>query len=337
MDTHTILAGDLGATKTNLALFSSAKGTTEPLSEATFQSSDYEDLASIVHTFLSPFGRKIDLAVFGVAGPVVNGEARITNLNWLLSEEKLQNSCQLTKVVLMNDLVATANAIPYLASEDFFEIHKGRKEKKGAMAVIAPGTGLGEAFLVWDGNRYRAYPSEGGHVDFAPTDKIESELASFLQIRFSHVSYERLCSGKGLPNIYDFVKQTGLASEEEWVRKRLDSVDDPTPVIVEGALSAKKTCHLCKAVLRIFIRILGAEAGNLALKVLATGGVYLGGGIPPRILDAIVEDDIFVESFLRKGRMADMLAAIPVRVITNPKAALLGAAAYGLYQGAGDE
>lgn len=334
MEIQTILAGDLGGTKTNLALFSSEKGISTPLSDATFVSGDYENLESIVNSFLSSLDCEIDIAVFGVAGPVVNGESRITNLNWLLSEENLQKTCHLDKVVLLNDLVSTANAIPYLAPEDLFEIHRGRENKKGAVAVIAPGTGLGEAFLVWDGNRYRAYPSEGGHADFAPTDEVERDLLSFLQKRIPHVSYEHLCSGKGLPNIYEFVKQTGIAAEEEWLRKRLDSVDDPTPVIVEGALSAKKTCQLCKTVLKIFIRILGAEAGNLALKVLATGGVYLGGGIPPRILDAIVEEDLFVQSFLRKGRMTDMLASIPVRVITNPKAALLGAAAYGFYRGA---
>ena len=198
------------------------------------------------------------------------------------------------------------------------------------MAVVAPGTGLGEAFLVKASNRYQAFPSEGGHADFAPVTTIEQELLAFLQQRLGHLSYEQVCSGMGLPNIYDFYKQRGGAPEEAWIGEQLAASDDSTPVIVNGALASETPCGLCRAALKTFVSVLGAEAGNLALKVLATGGVYLGGGIPPRILEFFAEDNGFMDAFAGKGRMSELLAAIPVRVITNPKAGLLGAAAYGL-------
>jgi glucokinase len=330
MGSKKILAGDLGGTKTNLAVFSIEKGLDSPLSEATFHSRDYDSLESIVQDFLTGCGDRIDDAFFGVAGPVVGGRAKITNLDWQLTEERIKEQCTLARVVLMNDLVATANGMPHLRDDDLYTINAGSPEAGGAMAVVAPGTGLGEAFLVKVGNRYRAFPSEGGHADFAPSTPIEQELLAFLQQRLGHVSYEQVCSGMGLPNIYDFYKQRGMAPEEAWIARQLASADDSTPVIVNGALTTETPCALCRAALKTFAAVLGAEAGNLALKVLATGGVFLGGGIPSRILDFLVADNIFMESFAGKGRMSELLAAIPVRVITNPRAGLLGAAAYGL-------
>ncbi len=329
MASTNILAGDLGGTKTNLAVFSIEKGTGSPLAEATFHSRDYDNIESIIRAFLAGRKDRIDAAFLGVAGPVVDGRAKITNLDWQLTEEQIKSQCNLSRVVLMNDLVATANAIPCLKANDLHTINEGQPVVGGAMAVIAPGTGLGEAFLVKAGNRYRAFSSEGGHTDFAPTTSIEQELLAFLQQRLGHVSYEQVCSGMGLPNIYDFYKQRGAAPEEAWIAEQLAAADDPTPVIVNGALAAMP-CGLCRAALETFVAVLGAEAGNLALKVLATGGVYLGGGMPPRILEVLAEDNKFMDAFAGKGRMSELLAAIPVRVITNPQAALLGAAAYGL-------
>jgi glucokinase len=325
-----ILAGDLGGTKTNLAVFSTEKGLDIPLAEATFHSRDYDSLESIVQGFLAGCGERVDAAFLGVAGPVVDGRAKITNLDWQLTEKRIKEQCTLARVVLMNDLVATANGIPYLQDDDLFTINAGIPVAGGAMAVVAPGTGLGEAFLVKAGNHYRAFPSEGGHVDFAPATGIEMELLAFMQQRLGHVSYEQVCSGMGLPNIYDFYKQRGAAPEEARIAEQLAAADDSTPVIVNGALAATAPCALCQAALKTFVAVLGAEAGNLALKVLATGGVYLGGGIPPRILEFLGKDNIFMDAFVSKGRMSELLAAIPVRVITNPRAALLGAAAYGL-------
>jgi glucokinase len=330
MESKKILAGDLGGTKTNLAVFTTEKGLGAPLAEATFHSRNYDNIESIIHVFLADYGERVDAAFLGVAGPVVGGRAKITNLDWQLTEERIKEQCNLARVVLMNDLVAMANGIPYLQGDDLYTINAGIPVAGGAMAVVAPGTGLGEAFLVKVGNHYRAFPSEGGHVDFAPATGAEQELLAFLQQRLGHVSYEQVCSGMGLPNIYDFYKQRGAAPEEAWIAEQLAAADDPTPVIVNGALAAATPCALCRSTLKTFVAVLGAEAGNLALKVLATGGIYLGGGMPPRILEFLGKDNIFMDAFAGKGRMSELLAAMPVRVVTNPQAALLGAAAYGL-------
>jgi glucokinase len=195
--------------------------------------------------------------------------------------------------------------------------------------VIAPGTGLGQAFLTWDGGRYYAHPSEGGHTDFAPSDDTEIALLRYLMRRFDHVSYEWVCSGMGIPNIYNFFKDSGYVPEPDWLAAELAAADDPTPVIVNRALERPQEAPLCKATLDLFVSVLGAEAGNLALKVLATGGVYLGGGIPPRILPAL-QDGRFMRAFLRKGRFGRLLERVPVHVILNPKSALMGAAVFGL-------
>ncbi len=199
----------------------------------------------------------------------------------------------------------------------------------GNMAVIAPGTGLGEAFLTWGGSRYRAHASEGGHADFAPNTPLEIELLRYLQLRFKHVSNERVCSGLGLPNIYAYLKDSGHAPEPDWLAEQLAATTDPTPIIVTAALDDERPCELCTATLNAFVSILGAEAGNMVLRVLATGGAYLGGGIPPRILPALQQEG-FMQAFLHKGRMVHLMARVPVHVILNPKAALLGAACHGL-------
>jgi glucokinase len=190
---------------------------------------------------------------------------------------------------------------------------------------MAPGTGLGEAFLAWDGTRYRTYPSEGGHADFAPADALQTGLFLHLLKRFEHVSYERVCSGMGLPHIYGYLKESGVAEEPEWLREKLNLVTDPVPLIVNAALDREHSCALCRAALETFISILGAAAGNTALKLFATGGIYLGGGIPPRILPALSRGR-FMDAFRRKGRMSALMEKIPVKVILNPKAALLGTA-----------
>jgi glucokinase len=326
-----LLAGDIGGTKTNLAIYSPEPPLGEPLAEKTFPSGNYPNLESLVREFLSEVDLKVDRATFGVAGPVVSGRATTTNLPWELEEERLRKALNLSSVHLMNDLEAKAQAIPLLKKRDLHILNQGRPVKGGTIALIAPGTGLGEAFLTWDGSRYRAHPSEGGHVGFAPANRLEAELLQYIRDRyqFGHVSYERVCSGLGLPTIYAFLKDRGKAEEPDWLAEELAAADDPTPVIVNTALGKEKTCELCVTTLNIFASILGAEAGNLALKVLATGGVYVGGGIPPRILSAL-DDGRFMEAFMRKGRMSGLLVRMPVHVILNPKAALLGAAFRGL-------
>jgi glucokinase len=323
-----LLAGDIGGTKTALGIFSPDAGPRAPLAEASFPSAHYSDLESLVREFLHQVNLPVDRASFGVAGPVTNGRARVTNLPWVIDESTLRQTLHLSSVRLINDLDAIAHAVPLLRSEDLVTLHAGEPISGGAMAVIAPGTGLGEAFLTWDGSRYRAHPSEGGHTDFAPTSEREVGLLRYLQKTFAHVSYERVCSGIGLPNIYAYLKDSGLGEEPGWLTAQLAAAADPVPVIVNAALG-DPPCDLCVATLAMFVSILGAEAGNLALKVLATGGVYVGGGIPPRILPTLTGGRI-LESFRNKGRHADLLARVPVHVILTPRTALLGAAVHGL-------
>ena len=324
-----LLAGDIGGTKTNLAVFSPESGPRAPLAEATFPSARYPSLEALVREFLPQVDVEVERASFGVAGPVVAGRATITNLPWMIAEEQLQGALHLSSVWLLNDLNAIAHAVPFLEPADLHTLNEGQPTPDGAIAVIAPGTGLGEAFLTWDGARHRPHASEGGHTDFAPNNPLEADLLRYLQRRFEHVSYERVCSGRGLPNVYGFLKDSGHADEPAWLAEQLAAADDPTPIIANAALHNERSCELCVATLDTFVSILGAEAGNLALKVLASGGVYLGGGIPRRILPAL-KHERFMEAFLRKGRLSDLLANVPVHVILNPKVALLGAACHGL-------
>ena len=324
-----LLAGDIGATKTNLGLYSGEKGPRKPLMEATFHSGQYSSLEALASEFLTQSNLDVEHAVFGVAGPVLSDQATITNLPWVVDRTHLKKKLNVQSVVLLNDLEAIANGVPLLEQEDLHTLNKGEPTLRGTKAVIAPGTGLGEAFLTWDGSRYRAYASEGGHTDFAPGNPLEDNLLGYLRDKWEHVSYERICSGMGLPNIYAYLKDTGYAEEPSWLAEQLAAADDPTPVIVNAALDEKASCELCNATLKLFISVLGAEAGNLALTVLATGGVYLGGGIPPRILPAL-KQTVFMRAFLNKGRLSDLLRNVPVYVILNPKIAIIGAASHGL-------
>lgn len=327
MSNTILLAGDIGATKINLGIYASEKGPREPIVEETFSSGQHASLEVLVGEFLAQAQMDVERAVFGVAGPVVGGQATITNLPWVIDEAQLKEKLRLTSVHLLNDLRAIAQGVPLLKPEELYTLNKGESILGGTMAIIAPGTGLGEAFLTWDGEQYRAYASEGGHADFAPTNPVESDLLRYLRDTWEHVSYERICSGMGLPNIYAYLKDSGYAEEQAWLTEQLAAADDPTAFIVQVALENKS--KLCNDTLNLFCSVLGAEAGNMALKVLATGGVYLGGGIPPRILPALKQKG-FMQAFLNKGRLADLLAKVPVHVILNPKIALIGAASYGL-------
>jgi glucokinase len=324
-----LLAGDVGGTKTSLAVYDLQLGPRRPLAEATLSSADFASLEALIHSFLAGIEFNVTRACLGVAGPVVSGRATITNLPWVMDEEQLSKALDVTSVRLLNDLESIAYAIPRLNTDDLHVLNAGQPAPKGAIAVIAPGTGLGEAFLTWEQGHYRAHPSEGGHADFAPTDTLELGLLRYLWDRYEHVSYERVCSGLGLPNIYAYLKDSGQAEEPTWLADRLAKARDATPIIVNNALDKDECCELCERTLRTFVSILSAEAGNLALKTLATGGVYLGGGIPPRILPAL-DRAAFMRAFCNKGRFDELLARVPVYVILNPRAPLLGAAAYGL-------
>ncbi|MBS1250232.1 MAG: Glucokinase [Chloroflexi bacterium] len=322
------LAGDVGGTKTNLSIFRPQDGPYAPVAEATFLTGEYPSLEALVGKFLEETNLSVECASFGVAGPVVGKRASITNIPWGMDEEQLEKELGLSSVRLLNDLEAIAHAVPYLKAKDTHTLNAGKPVTNGNMAIIAPGTGLGEAFLVWGGSRYQAHPSEGGHVDFAPTTPLQLDLLPFLQEKFGRVSYERVCSGIGIPNIYQFLKESGRAEEPAWLSEALANAKDPTPIIANAALEENPP-EICAITLKTFVSVLGAEAGNLALKVMATGGVYLGGGIPPRILSAL-EEPFFLQSFKNKGRFSDLMTNIPVHVILNPKVALLGAAYHGL-------
>ncbi len=327
--TAMLVAGDIGGTKTRLAIVSAENGPRAPLAEKTFQCADYENLEDLLAEFFASSGLHAEQACLGVAGPVLSGRARVTNLPWEINAGDLQDRLGLERVELINDLVATAHAVPRLQAADLETLNPGKSDPAGAIAVLAPGTGLGEAYITREGVHYLAHASEGGHADFAPGDELQMDLLRYLQKRIEHVSYEWICSGMGLPNIYAFLKEGGRYPEPGRLAEDLASAGDPTPLIIAASLDEKSPCRLCSAALDMFCDVLGAEAGNLALKVLATGGVYLGGGIPPRILSHLRRGG-FMEAFRRKGRFRRLMAGIPVHVILNPKTALMGAAWYGL-------
>lgn len=325
-----LLAGDIGGTKTHLAIFSPDKGEREPLIEHIYPSAQYANLETIVQAFLGEVDQTITRAVFGVAGPVVNHEATITNLPWVIRTARLQDILQIKEVTLLNDLQAIAYAVPFLQENDLCTLNDGDLQPRQPIAVIAPGTGLGEAYLTWQAGGYVAHASEGGHADFAATNELEMSLLRYMLRVYDHVSYEKVCSGLGIRNLYSFLKNTGYAPEPPWLAKELIESNDPTPPIVSAALNhEQQPCELAVAALRLFVSILGAEAGNLALKLMSTGGVYLGGGIPRRILPWL-EHKYFMQAFLHKGRFSSTLIRFPVHVILNNNAALLGCACLGL-------
>lgn len=317
-----VLAGDIGGTKTNLGLF--VMGKKRPVLKVieTHPSRQAPDLASIVEKFLGTHNVSIASACFGVAGPVKNGRCRTTNLPWDVSERKLKNRFGFRRVRLINDLTATAYAIPLLTGRELFSLNQGRKSKGENLGLIAPGTGLGMALLVWNDGNYMPVPSEGGHSDFAPQNKAELALWQYLHVRVGHVSVERVLSGPGLFIIYCWLKFTGQESEPAWLADRMNQ-DDPSKVISEAALTEKEP--LCVKALDLFVSILGATAGNLALTGLTRGGIYLGGGIAPKILPKL-QEGLFMTAFVNKGRFRPLLEVMPVRVILNDKAALFGAA-----------
>ncbi len=325
------LIGDIGGTKTILAIFSSEKGPHEPLVERTYQSGQYATFEAIVSEFLAAVNLPVERGCFGVAGPIVNGRAQITNLPWIVDAERLATEFKLSKVALLNDLEAVAHAVSILRAEDIHTLSAGTSVAGGSVGVIAPGTGLGEGFLTSVDGKYTAHASEGSHASFGPVGELQIGLLRYLnQQGYSHVSFERVCSGGlGIPLLYAYLKAIQHAEEPAWLAEQLANCDDPTPVIFNAAQDPARPCALAGAVLDLFVEILGAEAGNLALKVLATGGVYLGGGIPPRILPYL-QKPAFLEALRAKGRFRELLTQVPVHVILNSKAGLLGAAAHGL-------
>ncbi|MDX9746423.1 MAG: glucokinase [Syntrophales bacterium] len=321
------LVGDIGGTKTRLAVFPSAMDKPVPLKEAVFASSHYAGLEEVVRAFLTPAADVVEAAVFGVAGPVVDGRVKLTNLPWALDENHLKETLALNEVYLLNDILATAAAIPDLPREALLTLQRGQGDNNGNVAVIAPGTGLGEAFMTHRDGRWRAHATEGGHADFAPRD--DGELALWRRYRKEggRVSVERLCAGPGIARIYGYLLEADRGGMDPGDSQGSDDARDPVPGIVAAALRETDPCPLCVKTMRLYVTLLGAEAGNLALKVMATGGVYLGGGIPPRIAP-FLQDEPFLRAFRDKGRMSGLMERMPVHVILEPRAALLGAASW---------
>jgi glucokinase len=319
-----ILAGDVGGTHTRLAVFTQHERRLCPVVEATYPSRQFADLESLLRQFMAEHPLPIDRACFGVAGPVRRGRVEATNLAWVVEAPRLARQLHVAAVALLNDLEANAYGLAVLAPEDFVTLNAGAADAVGNAAIIAAGTGLGEAGLYWDGTMHHPFACEGGHASFAPNDALQVELLRYLMQEHDHVSWERVLSGPGLHAIYRFLRDTGRGEEPDWLRAQLEQ-DDPSAAISQAALAG--TSALCAQALDLFVALYGAEAGNLALKFMATGGVFVGGGIAPKILTKLTAST-FMQAFVAKGRLRSLLQDIPVRVILNEKAALLGAAYY---------
>lgn len=319
-----LLAGDIGGTKTKLALYESAGGALTPLRDATYPSSEYEGLEQILADFLEGLPSPPAAACFGVAGPVQDGRCKTTNLPWVIEESTLSARTGIASVRLLNDLQAMAYGLARLPAEELAELNPNAQPRTGNIAVIAAGTGLGEAILYWDGKTHHAIATEGGHADFAPNSREQEGLLRYLRVKFGgHVSYERIVSGPGLFNVYQHLREEGLAAESAEFHAALMAGGDPGQLISRFALEENNL--LCREALRLFIRVYGAEAGNLALKSLAHGGVLIGGGIAAKILPAMANGE-FMASFCQKGRFSEWMGTLSVKVALNPDAGLLGSA-----------
>jgi glucokinase len=319
-----ILAGDIGGTKVNLAVFPSERLRLEAPNVGTYSSHDFPNLQSMALRFLSDLRVKPSHACFGVAGPVRKGRADVTNLPWVVDAQEVARALDLEQVWLINDLEANAHGISGLMSDDFVALNPGEKEAVGNAAIIAAGTGLGEAGLFWDGNRHLPMASEGGHAEFAPRTELDLELLRYLRGRFGQVSWEHILSGPGSYHLYQFLRDTGRGVEPAWLAREFQTMDPPV-AITRAALEGK--CELCAQTLDLFVTYYGMEAANLGLKMLSLAGVYLGGGIAPKIIRRL-QNGKFMQAFLGAGRMKNLLATMPVRVIMNDKAALIGAGRY---------
>jgi len=318
-----ILAGDVGGTKVHLALYDFTNGNLRYTRDERFPAKDYSGLEEIVREFLG--ADQPTSACFGVPGPVRDGRLRLTNLPWTIDSRELSRDLKIDHVFLINDLEANGYGIAELKADQIYTLSEGDPSQIGNRALIAAGTGLGEGILIWNGKMHVPYPSEGGHSDYAPRNEDEIDLLRFLKQKYNgRISFERVVAGMGITNIYDFLRDVRGMEEPTWLADRIAS-EDPNAVITELALSGKS--ELCEKTLDIYVSAYGAEAGNLALKILSVGGLYIGGGIGPRILEKL-KDGTFMRAFTDKGRLSQLLINMPVRVILESRAALLGAAAY---------
>lgn len=323
-----ILAGDIGGTKTTLAIFDTDGKALQQLVAETYPSQQHSSLHEILKLFLAVYGLDFQASGFGIAGPVFDGIGTVTNLPWRVASNELSAALGGSPVWLLNDLEANAWGLSALNSQDFYVLNPGKKYARGNRSIISAGTGLGEAGLYWDGAHHRPFASEGGHSDFSPTNEIEFALLQYLQKRHAHVSWERVVSGTGLINIYNFLCHARKEEKPQWQPAAIHG-NDIAAAISQAA--QKEKCPLCTQALALFVRLYGREAGNHALKVMATGGVYIGGGIAPKILKQL-QKKAFLEAFFSKGSMERLMRDMPVTVILNERTALYGAALYAALQ-----
>ena len=321
-----ILAGDIGGTKSHIATFRISGSELVKVRNERFPSAEYPGLNAILREYLADDERPIVGASFGIPGPVSNGRGKPTNLSWGVDAAEISEGFEIPHVALLNDLAANAYGISHLKPADFAIIQEGAPDALGNRSVVSPGTGLGEAGLFWDGRRHHVWACEGGHADFAPRNELEIALLEHLMKQFGHVSVERVASGMGIENIYKFLRDTGRGSELPSVQAEMKTAD-PNRVIAGYAASG--SCPMCVQTLEIFTACLGAEAGNMALKTMAMGGVFLGGGLPAKLLTHI-QSVGFLHAFNGKGRMASLMEKIPVVVVLNEETALFGAGYYAL-------
>lgn len=320
-----VLAGDLGGTKTRLALFEAKNGDMQLLQEKTYRSRDYTSFGALIQEFmdLQPAKRPQRICI-GVAGPVMKGKVELTNLSRELTVTEIQNATGIEDTSLINDLEATAYGLATLQSDSLLSLHTGEPETGGNMAIIAPGTGLGEAGLFWDGALYSPFATEGGHCDFAPRSELDMELLKFLQEKYHIVSWERLVSGPGIYDTFQFLRDIRHMHVPDWLEHDLQE-KDPAAVISGNAIEQKVS--ICIKTMELFVRYLARETANLVFKMKSTGGLFIGGGIPPRIIPLLQNND-FYHHYLQGDRLIELLASVPLHVIINDKAAMWGAANY---------
>ena len=324
-----ILAGEIGGTRTRLAAFQTEGNRLECVVEKIYQSQEHDGLAGILSQFIKQEGIPVHSACFGVAGPVRNGRSRISNLPWTIDSEELATQLKLSSVGLLNDLEAYAYGIDALESKDFFTLSDGSEDAEGNRAVISAKTGLGMAGMYWDGFRHHPFACEGGHADFAPKDDLQTQLLGYLQKKHGRISCERVLSGPGIKNIYEFLRDTGKAEEQQWLREQLSTAKDQPALISQVAVEGK--AEICSKTLSLFVSVFGAEAGNCALHYMTTGGIFIGGVIAAKTITRM-KDSGFMQAFLDKGRMEALLKDVPVRIVLNDDCGIIGAARYTLIQ-----
>src|ERR1700733_11200128 len=324
-----ILAGEIGATRTRLAAFETEGSRLQCVVEKNHASQQRDGLSGILADFIKSEGIPVHSACLGVAGPVRAGRSKISNLPWVIDAREVASQLKLSSVGLLNDLEAYAYGIDGLESKDFITLSAGVEDAEGNRAVISAKTGLGMAGLYWDGFRHHPFACEGGHADFAPRNDLQMELLAYLQKKYSRISCERILSGPGIKNIYDFLRDAHKAEEPEWLRTQMSAAPDPPALISQMALEGKAA--ICNQALSIFVSVFGAETGNCALNFMSMGGIFIGGSIAAKIVPKM-KDPVFLESFLDKGRMETILKDMPVKIVVNDNSGMIGAARYTLVQ-----